>query len=254
MNQEFTGSIGIDAGSTTLRILVLDASGEIIHKIYRRHMANISQTLTEALNSPTQKFPAARFTAAITGSAGMGVAECSEIPFIQEVAASIAVANKKFPTASTLIDLGGEDSKMVFLEAGKQPDVRMNGNCAGGTGAFIDPMTDLMHIPITEMSALTLQAQKTYPVASRCGFFAKKNMQNLIAHNIPPSDVAVSILRAVALQVVSTPAKGRTVRPKIICTGSSLTFIPALRKAFREILGSRSDNLVVPDNSEFFPA
>jgi predicted CoA-substrate-specific enzyme activase len=254
MNPGNTGRAGIDIGSTTLKIIVLDVSGEIVYRVYRRHRANILHTLTEALDEVERRFPGFRFTAGITGSAGMGVAERAGLPFIQEVVAAVEVARKVYPRAATLIDLGGEDAKMVFLEAGKQPDVRMNGNCAGGTGAFIDQMADLMHISVEELGRQALLCEKVYPVASRCGVFAKTDVQNLISRNIPLSDVAMSILHAVALQAITTLSKGRDICPEILCTGGPLTFLPALRNAFREILQIGEEQWILPGNSEYFPA
>jgi predicted CoA-substrate-specific enzyme activase len=254
MNTGNTGRIGIDIGSTTLKIIILNSKNEIIHKTYRRHKANIHQTLTESLNTLVGQFPDERFTVCLTGSAGMGVAERAGIPFIQEVVASVEVVKKEYSGARTLIDLGGEDAKMVFFETGKQPDIRMNGNCAGGTGAFIDQMADLMHISVEELGKQAMQYKKIYPVASRCGVFAKTDVQNLIARNIPLPDLAMSILHAVALQGITTLARGKDVLPEILCTGGPLTFLPALRNAFKEVLQIESDAWILPENSEYFPA
>lgn len=148
-------NIGIDIGSTTLKIVMLDTSGEVIHKVYRRHKTDFNEILLEELNqvmSLYQKAATTEFTIGVTGSAGMGVAERTGIPFVQEVVASIRVVRAKHDNAHALIDLGGEDSKIVFFEEGKQPDIRMNGSCAGGTGSFIDQMADLMNIPVEQLA------------------------------------------------------------------------------------------------------
>lgn len=247
-------SIGIDVGSTTLKVVVLNDRNEIIYKVYRRHKADFNTLFVEELNTVTSLFPDCRFTIAITGSAGMGISERTEIPFVQEVVASIEVVDKEYPDTHTLIDLGGEDAKMVFFKDGKQPDIRMNGSCAGGTGAFIDQMADLMNIPVEELGRQALKYEKLYPVASRCGVFAKTDVQNLISRNVPVSDISMSILRNVAVQSVTTLARGCDIQPKILCIGGPLTFIPALRDSFVELLNLDEADLIVPANSEYFPA
>jgi predicted CoA-substrate-specific enzyme activase len=206
------------------------------------------------LKTVGEKFPNSQFSICITGSAGMGIAERMGITFVQEVVASIEVVKNNYPDARTLIDLGGEDAKMVFFGDTQQPDIRMNGSCAGGTGAFIDQMADLMHVSVDELGELALNYEKTYPVASRCGVFAKTDVQNLISRNIPPADVAKSILNTVALQTITSLARGHEIDPKIICIGGPLTFDPALRESFKELLSISEDDLILPENSKFFPA
>jgi predicted CoA-substrate-specific enzyme activase len=246
--------MGIDIGSTTLKLIILNGANEIVYKIYRRHKADINKVLTEELNTVTQQFPDVKFTVNITGSAGMGIAERTGIPFIQEVVASIEVIKKQYPQTCALIDLGGEDAKMVFFETGKQPDIRMNGSCAGGTGAFIDQMADLMNIPVEELGNQALKYEKLYPVASRCGVFAKTDVQNLISRNISVADISMSILHAVALQSMTTLARGHDIQRNIICIGGPLTFLPALRNAFQTILNGKDSDFLLPENSEYFPA
>ncbi|MDH6357516.1 acyl-CoA dehydratase activase-related protein [Parabacteroides sp. PF5-9] len=246
--------IGIDVGSTTLKLIVLDHKDNVIHKAYRRHKANITPILAAELNDIITQFPDLSFSINITGSAGLGIAERIEIPFIQEVVASVEVVNKLYPETRTLIDLGGEDAKMVFFNVGKQPDIRMNGNCAGGTGSFIDQMADLMHIAINELGEQALSHEKIYPVASRCGVFAKTDVQNLICRNVPIPDIAASILHTVALQCITSLARGYDIKEKILCIGGPLTFIPALRDAFRNLLKMDDSQFIIPENGEFFPA
>ncbi|MDR0830573.1 MAG: hypothetical protein LBN95_10765 [Prevotellaceae bacterium] len=254
---------GIDVGSTTLKIIVLDNENNIIYKNYVRHKADINGTLIAELEAckgaiskgainraPTEP----QLSINITGSAGMGVAERTQIPFIQEVIAAIEVIKTHYPDTHTLIDLGGEDAKIVFFEDGKQPDIRMNGSCAGGTGAFIDQMADLMNIAVADLGTIARDYKKIYPIASRCGVFAKTDVQNLISRNIPQADLAMSILQTVALQAVTTLVRGNRVAPKIICTGGPLTFIPALRAAFANVLQLPENEMFLPENSEFFPA
>lgn len=174
MKSDTICSIGIDVGSTTLKVVVLNKSNELIYKVYRRHKADFNTLFVEELRHVISRFPATRFRVAITGSAGMGISERTGIPFVQEVVAAIEVIRKQFPDTHTLIDLGGEDAKMVFFEPGKQPDIRMNGSCAGGTGAFIDQMADLMNIPIEELGKQALKYEKLYPVASAAAFLPRQ--------------------------------------------------------------------------------
>ncbi|MDR1098486.1 MAG: acyl-CoA dehydratase activase-related protein [Tannerella sp.] len=251
---DITYKTGIDVGSTTLKIIVLDAAGSIAYKSYRRHKANINGVFAEEARLITDRFPGVRFQVKITGSAGMGISERTGIPFMQEVVASVEVIKRMYPGIQTLIDLGGEDSKMVFFQAGRPPDIRMNGSCAGGTGSFIDQMADLMNISVEKLGEEALKCEKIYPVASRCGVFAKTDVQNLISRNIPAADIAGSILHTVVLQNITSLARGREITPAILCTGGPLTFLPALRDSFREVLKLDASGLILPENSEYFPA
>lgn len=246
--------MGIDVGSTTVKVVILDNDSQIRYKSYRRHQANIQQTLVEELENVVRQFPNVHFRLNITGSAGMGIGERIGIPFVQEVVAAVEVVKNAYSETHTLIDLGGEDAKMVFFQKGRHPDIRMNGSCAGGTGAFIDQMASLMNISVNELGEKALTYDKIYPIASRCGVFAKTDVQNLISRNIPVSDISASILHAVALQSVTTLARGCDILPKILCIGGPLTFIPALRNAFREVLKIEDTDFIVPDNGEYFPA
>lgn len=247
-------NVGVDVGSTTLKIIVLDSRCNILYKVYKRHKANISAVFTSEIENLKLQFPHKSFRLKITGSAGMGISERTGIPFVQEVVASVRVINQVYPETKVMIDLGGEDSKMVFFQEGKQPDIRMNGSCAGGTGAFIDQMADLMNIAVEDLGALAEQYEKIYPVASRCGVFAKTDVQNLISRNISTADISKSILHTVAVQSITSLARGYKIMPKILCVGGPLTFIPSLRDSFRQILEVNQEDFILPENSEFFPA
>lgn len=246
--------IGIDIGSTTLKIIVLDNNNQTLYKSYKRHKADITTVFRSELESIINTINITQARITITGSAGMGVAERAQIPFAQEVIASIEVVKRRYPDTHTMIDLGGEDAKIVFFEEGQQPDIRMNGSCAGGTGAFIDQMADLISKPIEELNQQAWNYTKIYPVASRCGVFAKTDVQNLIARNVPLPDLAMSIFQTVANQTITTLIRGNKVKPKAICTGGPLTFIPALRNRFQELLALSESEIILPENSEFFPA
>ena len=246
--------IGIDIGSTTLKAIVLDPQNRVVYHTYRRHKTDIAGVLCDELQQITHQFPDVTFSIAMTGSAGMGISERHQLPFVQEVVASVHVVQTVYPQTRTLIDLGGEDAKMVFFNENGHPDIRMNGSCAGGTGSFIDQMADLMHISVDELGQQALHYEKIYPVASRCGVFAKTDVQNLISRNVPTADLAMSILHTVALQSITSLARGCEIRPPILCIGGPLSFLPALRKAFQTLLNIDESELILPENSPFFPA
>ena len=246
--------IGIDTGSTTMKLIALNEVGEIVYKAYRRHKANIHSTFQEEMGKLEDLIQKAKVQVCITGSAGIGLAERLGVNFIQEVVSSVELIKRQFSGVKTLFDLGGEDAKMVFFEKNRQPDIRMNGSCAGGTGAFIDQMATLLNIPVECMGAESEKHGKIYPIASRCGVFAKTDIQNLISRNIPVSDIAASTFYAVALQCITTLARGYDIKPPVLCVGGPLTFIPALRESFRDILQLKPNDLILPENSEYFPA
>ncbi|MDR3128976.1 MAG: acyl-CoA dehydratase activase-related protein [Tannerellaceae bacterium] len=251
MTSEKVHRIGIDVGSTTVKLVVLSPQKKIVHKGYRRHQADVVVALREELLAVSSRFPSLPMRMVVTGSAGMGVAERLSLPFVQEVVASIDAVRRDFPHTRTLIDLGGEDAKMVFFDTGKQPDIRMNGSCAGGTGAFIDQMAVLMNISVDELGEQAMHYETIHPIASRCGVFAKTDVQNLLARNVATPDVARSVLHTVALQTLASLARGHSVPSPILCIGGPLTFLPALRQAFAELLHAES---IAPENGAFFPA
>ncbi|NIZ18789.1 CoA activase [Spirochaetales bacterium BR151] len=252
MSQHFR--LGIDIGSTTAKIVLLDPENKQIFTRYRRHNTEVVATILGILHEVLTELGDIDLSVAITGTAGMGISEKTGIPFVQEVVAAAGVAKELYPECRTLIDLGGEDAKIIFFNQEMKPDIRMNGACAGGTGAFIDQMATLLGYPVEELSALADQHQNTYPIASRCGVFAKTDVQNLIARGIQPSDIAASIFRAVAYQTVNALARGVDIMPKIIFTGGPLTFMPALKRAFYDILNINEFDVISTKSSEVFPA
>ena len=192
--------------------------------------------------------------ACITGSVGMGMSERHSIPFIQEVVAATKAIQQDYPQVASMIDIGGEDAKIVFFEHGEAADLRMNGNCAGGTGAFIDQMAVILGTDVDELNRLALKVGRIYPIASRCGVFCKTDIQNLVARNVSREDIAASIFHAVAVQTVMTLAHGWDIKAPVLFCGGPLTFIPALRKAFAEYLHLREDEMVLPANGTLLPA
>ena len=190
--------IGLDIGSTTAKIVVLNEAGEVVYSSYKRHLANVKGAITAFLEELKNTLTTEKFTLSITGSVGLGVSERYDIPFVQEVIAATEFTKKIHPEVSTIIDIGGEDAKIVYLKNGQVSDLRMNGNCAGGTGAFIDQMALCLGVEVSELDGLAKNAQHVYPIASRCGVFSKTDIQNLVARNASKEDIAAPLFRAVA--------------------------------------------------------
>ena len=243
--------MGIDVGSTTVKVTVIDpATNEILYKSYERHFSRVKECVLKELKKVGGLFENERFKAAVTGSAGLGLAEKSGISFVQEVQAAFVAIRKYYPDADVAVELGGEDAKIIFITGGTEQ--RMNGSCAGGTGAFIDQMATLLNITVQEMDELALQAEKTYPIASRCGVFAKSDIQPLLNQGAAKSDVSASIFQAVVDQTVAGLAQGRRIKGKVLFLGGPLYFLKALRRAFTETLKLDEEHAVFPENAPCF--
>ena len=242
--------LGLDVGSTTIKYVVLDDNENIILKDYKRHYSHIKENVLEILNSLKEKgIIIGAFKFAISGSAGMGLANGSDITFVQEVYATRVAANKLIPGTDVIIELGGEDAKILFLSDGME--VRMNGSCAGGTGAFIDQMATLLNIDITEINGYAKDHEKLYNIASRCGVFAKTDIQPLLNQGASKSDIAASIFKAVVNQTIGGLAQGREITGKVAYLGGPLTFLSELQESFNESLHL---NGFCPENSLYFVA
>lgn len=246
--------IGLDIGSTTVKAVVLDATDRLLYTRYERHNARIVETLGTLFDELTARFGDTPFGLTATGSVGLGVAERSGIAFIQEVVALTAYVKRREPRVATLIDIGGEDAKVVFLNGGGTPDMHMNGNCAGGTGAFIDQMALLLDTTPQGLDELARRAAHIYPIASRCGVFAKTDIQNLAAKNASREDLAASIFHAVAVQTVVTLSHGRDITAPILFCGGPLAFLPSLRRAFADYLHLKEGQTIVPADAQLLPA
>ena len=249
-----TFHIGLDIGSTTIKGAVTDESGKVVYSNYERHGARIREKIIDFLMGFYQKAGDVQVSTTMTGSIGMGIAERYGLSFIQEVVSAARYMRLYHPDITTMIDIGGEDAKVIFFYEGKSPDLRMNGNCAGGTGAFIDQMAILLNVSIEEMYRMALQSERIYPIASRCGVFCKTDIQNLIAKNANRNDIAASIFHAVAVQTVVTLSHGQDISAPLLFCGGPLTFIPALRKAFANYLGMEESGIVLPKDSQLIPA
>ncbi len=246
--------LGIDVGSTTAKTVVLDAAGDILFSAYRRHNAQTLLTLQGILRDALRSLGDVDLAVRVTGSAGMGIAERFDLPYIQEVISSAEVVRRWYPNAMTLIDIGGEDAKLVFFAPGEPPDIRMNGSCAGGTGAYIDEMANLLAVSPSQLSDLAERYRSIHPIASRCGVFGKTDVQNLLSREVPKPDVAASIFNAVVLQTLTTLARGRDVEPGILLCGGPLTFLPALRYAFQRVLDAPPTGYVETAHGQLLPA
>ena len=246
--------VGIDIGSTTAKIVALDEKGEALFSAYERHNAKARDVLLSFLQELAGRYGNPSVLLSITGSVGMGVSERCSLPFVQEVVAAMRAVRESHPEVRSMIDIGGEDAKIVFVKDGKATDLRMNSNCAGGTGAFIDQMAILLGVETAELNTLADSAHNVYTIASRCGVFSKTDIQNLIAKNVPKEDIAASVFHAVAVQVVVTLAHGCDIEAPVLFCGGPLTFLPALRRAFTDYLKLSDADVVVPENSHLMPA
>lgn len=248
--------LGVDIGSTTAKVAILDQNKELLFSAYRRHNAETVKTLQGVLAEARDTLGDVSAEVLITGSAGLGISERFHLPFIQEVIASAEVVKQRYPHVKTLIDIGGEDAKMIFFkDAGAgMPDIRMNGSCAGGTGAFIDEMSNLLNVPVTQLDALASRHTMIYPMASRCGVFAKTDLQNLLSRDIPREDISASVFYAVVMQTLATLARGYTPKPLILFCGGPLTFLPSLKNAFMDVLHLTPYDVLDVDNAELLPA
>ncbi len=245
--------LGIDVGSTTVKTAVMRAENlELIYSSYERHFSRVKECIVGELKKIAEKFPKENFRVAITGSAGLGIAESAGLRFTQEVQSAFMAVRKFYPDADAVVELGGEDAKIIFLTGGVEQ--RMNGSCAGGTGSFIDQMSALLNVPVTEMDELALKAEKVYPIASRCGVFAKSDVQPLLNQGAEKSDIAASVFQAVVEQTVSGLAQGRRIKGKVLFLGGPLFFFKALRKAFVTTLDLSKENAIFPENAPVFMA
>ncbi len=242
--------IGLDVGSTTLKCVVLDEDDKLVFHSYERHYSQITQKTASLLKQVRDEFPDKKdFSMCISGSAGMGMAETCGIPFIQEVYATRIAVKRLIPYSDVVIELGGEDAKILFLTNGTE--VRMNGSCAGGTGAFIDQMATLLNISLVDMNEMAKDYEKIYTIASRCGVFAKSDVQPLLNQGAKKSDISASIFAAVVNQTIAGLAQGRDIKGQVVYLGGPLTFLSELRKSFDYILDVKG---ICPENSLYYVA
>ena len=244
--------LGIDVGSTTIKVVALDSYNKVIYNDYRRHFSDIKNTLIDSLEECFKKIGNFDLKITVTGSGGIGVAQWLQCDFQQEVIACTRAVEEFINKTDVVIELGGEDAKITYLKGGI--DQRMNGTCAGGTGAFIDQMAILLNTDAQGLNILARDAENIYPIASRCGVFAKTDIQPLINEGAKKSDIAVSIFQAVVDQTISGLACGKPIRGKVTFLGGPLHFLDSLRERFIKTLNLKEGEYFAPENSEFYVA
>ncbi|MCR4944690.1 MAG: 2-hydroxyacyl-CoA dehydratase [Clostridium sp.] len=245
-------NIGLDVGSTTVKIVILDVTGNIVYSKYERHYSDIRSTIIKLVKEAYSIIGDANITMSVTGSGGLSVSKWLNIEFVQEVIACTKTVEEVIPSTDVAIELGGEDAKITYFKGGIEQ--RMNGSCAGGTGAFIDQMAALLNTDASGLNELAKNHKVIYPIASRCGVFAKTDVQPLINEGAATEDIAASVLQAVVNQTISGLACGKPIRGKVAFLGGPLYFLSELRNRFIETLGLRDDEIIFPSNPQLFVA
>ena len=248
-----TYTLGIDIGSTTVKIAILDENDRLLFADYERHFANIQETLADLLEKAEKQLGEMTLCPVITGSGGLTLANHLEIPFVQEVIAVSTSLQKMAPQTDVAIELGGEDAKIIYFEGGNI-EQRMNGICAGGTGSFIDQMASLLQTDAPGLNEYAKNYKALYPIAARCGVFAKTDIQPLINEGATKEDLSASIFQAVVNQTISGLACGKPIRGHVAFLGGPLHFLSELKKAFIRTLKLDDEHTIVPENSHLFAA
>lgn len=244
--------VGLDVGSTTVKIIVMDEQQNTIYKDYQRHFSDTKNTVCNVLENLIKMFPENQFTIALTGSGAMSASNFLGVPFIQEVISCKRAVEKYIPKTDVVIELGGEDAKIIYFD--KSIEQRMNGTCAGGTGAFLDQMASLLHTDTEGLNELAKNYQTIYPIASRCGVFAKTDIQPLINEGAAKEDISASIFQAVVNQTISGLACGRPIRGNVAFLGGPLNYLSELRKRFIETLNLKPEEIIVPEEAHLLVA
>ncbi|WP_291637408.1 acyl-CoA dehydratase activase-related protein, partial [Clostridium sp.] len=244
--------VGLDIGSTTVKIVVLNQQERIIYSKYQRHFSDIKSTIADLLYEAYNNFRECNITIVVTGSGGLALSKWLQIPFIQEVIASTYAIENIIPSTNVAIELGGEDAKIIYFDGGI--DQRMNGTCAGGTGAFIDQMASLLQTDATGLNELAKTYKTIYPIAARCGVFAKTDIQPLLNEGAAREDIAVSVFQSVVNQTISGLACGRPIRGNVAFLGGPLYFLSELRQRFIETLKLTESQIIFPEDSQLFVA
>ena len=244
--------VGLDVGSTTVKIVVMNENRNTIYRDYQRHFSDTKNTVCNVLENLATRYPNSLLTIALTGSGAMSAAKFLYLPFIQDVVAFKISVEKYIPQTDVVIELGGEDAKIIYFD--KSIEQRMNGTCAGGTGAFIDQMASLLHTDPTGLNELAKKYKMIYPIASRCGVFAKTDIQPLLNEGAAKEDIAASIFQAVVNQTISGLACGRPIRGHVAFLGGPLNYLSELRKRFIETLKLTDEKIIVPDEAHLLVA
>ena len=244
--------VGLDIGSTTVKIVILNKDLEIVYSNYERHFSDTKSTLYNVLNKLVKDYPDNAFTVSLTGSGALDISKILNVNFIQEVIACKSAVEKLIPQTDVVIELGGEDAKIIYFD--KFIEQRMNGTCAGGTGAFLDQMASLLNTDTNGLNELAKTHETIYPIASRCGVFAKTDIQPLLNEGARKEDISASIFQAVVNQTISGLACGRPIKGKVAFLGGPLNYLPELRKRFIETLKLKDDAIIVPENAHLLVA
>ena len=245
--------LGIDIGSTTVKIAILDEQDKLLFSDYERHFANIRETLSDLLQKAYKKLGQIMLCPMITGSGGLTLAKHLDVPFVQEVISVSTALQHYAPQTDVAIELGGEDAKIIYFEGGNV-EQRMNGICAGGTGSFIDQMASLIQTDATGLNEYAKNYKALYPIAARCGVFAKSDIQPLINEGATREDLAASIFQAVVNQTISGLACGKPIRGHVAFLGGPLHFLSELKESFIRTLKLDEEHTIVPENSHLFAA
>lgn len=253
MNQKQIYRLGIDIGSTTVKIAILNHEHEVLFSDYERHFANIQETLSDLLSRAIHKLGTILVSPVITGSGGLTLAKHLDVPFVQEVIAVSTALQDYAPQTDVAIELGGEDAKIIYFEGGNV-EQRMNGICAGGTGSFIDQMASLLQTDAMGLNEYAKNYQALYTIAARCGVFAKSDIQPLINEGATKEDLSASIFQAVVNQTISGLACGKPIRGHVAFLGGPLHFLSELRTAFIRTLHLDDEHIVAPNHSHLFAA
>ena len=243
-------NIGMDVGSTTVKLVVMNNKKEILYSEYRRHFSDTKKTIKDLLNEIIDKFPKNKFTLVSTGSGAITLAKYLDIPFIQEVIACKNSIKEYAPSTDVAIELGGEDAKIIYFD--QTIEQRMNGTCAGGTGAFLDQMAVLLNTDTQGLNEYAANGKQIYPIASRCGVFAKTDIQPLLNEGAKKEDIALSILQAVVNQTISGLACGKPIKGNVIFLGGPLNYLSMLKDRFVKTLDLKDDEIITPDDARLF--
>ena len=244
--------VGFDIGSTTVKAAVVGENNELLFSRYQRHFSDIRKTVSDIIGEVGAELKGERALVAVTGSGGISVSKWLKIPFVQEVAAGTDAIKAMIPQTDVAIELGGEDAKITYLTGGLEQ--RMNGTCAGGTGAFIDQMAALLNTDAGGLNELAKKYETIYPIASRCGVFAKSDIQPLINDGAKKSDLAASVFQSVVNQTISGLACGKPIRGNVAFLGGPLHYLSELRRRFIETLNLTSEQAICPENANLFVA
>ena len=243
--------IGFDIGSTTIKAVVLDENNKICYRSYERHKAQVRQKALDKIKE-LRKYTKEPFCFAVSGSGALGLCEQADLPFVQEVFASAMATKKLYPKTDVAIELGGEDAKILFFKGSVEQ--RMNSQCAGGTGAFIDQMAQLLDMSLEEMNEASHHYHRIYPIASRCGVFAKSDIQPLINQGVDKADLCASIFQAVVGQTITSLAQGYKIEGNLLFLGGPLYFMSGLRKRFQETLELKDEQIQCPETAIHYVA